>query len=98
MPVGKDVSRIVKDGETDVVLKERQGRRRHAQLNVVHKQCRAPQGKAGVGIAGPGLVQSEPAMRISAAREKTLGQGQTHQRRWASLALVLPGWGMTVFP
>ena len=99
MHVGKDVSGIVKDGETDVVLKERQGRRRHAQLNIVHKQRRAPQGKAGVGIARPRLVQSKSAMRVSAAGEKTLGQRQTHLRRRAiTFGWVGPSWGMTVFP
>ena len=76
MAVAKDVAGIVKDGEADIVLKERQGRRRHAQLNVVDEQRRAPQGKAGHRVPGSSLVQAKSAMGVSASGEKALGQRQ----------------------
>src|SRR5882724_3835082 len=74
MSVGKDVPGIVEDDKTDIVLEERQGRRGHAQFDAVDKQRRTAQGKAGRRIPRPGLIQSEPTKRISAAGEKTLGQ------------------------
>ncbi len=77
MPVGKDVSGIMEDGKAHVFLEKGQGRRRSAELDIIHEQRCSAQGKAGLRITRSRLIQSESTMRVSASGKETFGQWKT---------------------
>src|SRR3954469_14251400 len=74
MPVRENVSGIMENGETQVLLHPRQRWRRKSEFQVVDEQGSATEWKSRNWIARPRLIQPEAAMRVSAAREKPLRQ------------------------
>ena len=64
---GASISGVVKDDGTQVLLEIRQLDGRRAQLDVVDEQRFAADGKAGLQVARPGLVDGKSAVRIAAA-------------------------------
>src|SRR5438105_12083379 len=62
---GEYISGVVKDDGTQVLLEIRQLDGRRAQLDVVDEQRFAADGKAGLQVARPGLVDGKSAVRIA---------------------------------
>ena len=69
------VSHIVKESEAEAFPEVGQADRGKAEFLTVDEQRGATNGKAGIGIARPCLIQPETAMRVAAPGKKKFGQG-----------------------
>src|ERR1700726_3212753 len=74
IPVRKNIPHIVENREAHVVVHKWKCGWRQTQFQVIQKQGRAAGRKSGDGVSRAGLIQSETAMRVSAAHEKAYRQ------------------------
>ena len=79
-PVGKHISHVVENCKAHIVLDKRQRRRWKPQFEIIQKQRRTTQGKAGNRVTRARLIQAEAAMRVAASHKEALGQWNQSRR------------------